>query len=422
MTGEEGRGVRGWKVWALPRPVLLTVLTVQLAAVVLVAFTGVTDAVTERDLARFGILLLFGLLVGEFTRYIEQMRRRLSDTPHVNMSSVTILAITLVAGPFLGALATMVLYGHLWRRAWRWAAGLTVYRATFNASGMILSACAAAGVAHLFGDERMLDVDGPGALAGLGLVITTFWVTNSVLVGLVIAVAEGERSIVRLVGPWGENALEIVTLCLGAMTAALMQWRPLLAVFVVPLVYVLHRSASVQHLEVAASTDSKTGLLNMRTWQCLADRGLDKAHRRGTSVALLMADLDYFKRVNDTYGHPVGDQVLCEVADVIRRQVRLGDLVGRFGGEEFVVFLSDVTHDGAVEVAERIRRAVRATRIDPSPSAGQAGTTALALSVSIGVASDASGGRDLTELMAIADSAAYMAKQRGRDYVAAAKP
>jgi diguanylate cyclase (GGDEF)-like protein len=398
------------------------VLSVQLAAVVLVAFTAATDTVTGGDLGRFGILLLFGLLVGEFTRYIEQMRRRLSDTPHVNMSSVTILAITLLTGPFLGALATVVLYAHLWRRASRWAAGLTVYRAIFNTSVMIVSACAAAGVAHLFGDERMLDVDGPGALAGLGLVITTFWVTNSVLVGLVIALADGEHSIARLVGPWGENALEIVTLCLGAMTAALMQWKPWLAALVMPLVYVLHRSASVQHLEVAASTDSKTGLLNMGTWQCVAERGLEKARRRGTPVALLMADLDYFKRVNDTYGHPVGDRVLSEVADVIRRQVRLGDLVGRFGGEEFVVFLSDVTHDGAVEVAERIRRAVRTTRIDSPPLDAQAGTTAPALSVSIGVASDAGGRCDLTELMTIADSAAYTAKQRGRDYVAAVKP
>jgi diguanylate cyclase (GGDEF)-like protein len=420
--GEEARGVRGWKVWALPRPVLVMVLTVQLAAAVLVALTAMTDTVTGRDLGRFGVLLAFGLLVAEFSRYIEQMRRRLSDTPHVNMTSVTIVPIALLAGPFLGAVATMVLYAHSWWRAWRWAAGVTVYRATFNASAVIVSACATAGVGWLFGDERMLDGGGPEVLIGLTLVIMTYWVTNSVLVGLVIALADREHSIARLVGPWGENALEIVTLCLGAMTAALMQWRPWLAALVVPLVYVLHRSASVQHLEVAASTDSKTGLLNMGTWQCLADRGLEKARRRGTPVALLMADLDYFKRVNDTYGHPVGDRVLSEVADVIRRQVRLGDLVGRFGGEEFVVFLSDVTHEGAVEVAERIRRAVRTTRIDPPPSAIQAGTSALALSVSIGVASDASGGRDLTELMTIADSAAYTAKQRGRDYVAAVKP
>ncbi|MEW2507611.1 GGDEF domain-containing protein [Amycolatopsis sp. NPDC047767] len=419
--GERAPGLRGWKVWTLPRSVLATVLSVDAAAAALVAATALTSELSGRDVVRFGVLVVVGVLVAELTRYIEQMRRRLADTPHVNMSSVTILAVTLLTGPFLGAVAAAVLYAHLWRRAWRTAAGLTVYRATFNASGMIVSTSAAAGVAQLFGGHRVLDAVGPQSLIGFSLVIFSFWAANSVLVGLVISQADGERSIPRLLGRWGENALEIVTLCLGVLTAVLMEWRPWLAVFIVPLVYVLHRSASVQHLEVAATTDAKTGLLNMYTWRCLAESGLEKARRRGYPVALLMADLDFFKRVNDVHGHLVGDQVLLRVAEVIRRQVRLGDLVGRFGGEEFVIFLSDITIDGAVDVAERIRLAVSDPKAELRRDGDRAGQPPT-VSVSVGVAGDQDGDQDLEDLLRVADLAVYRAKQHGRNYVVAARP
>lgn len=410
------RATKG-RLFALRPRVVVFVVGVVTAAVVTTVVVAVNSSVTLTGWIEFGVLLGAGLGVAEATRYIERIRRQLSDTPHVNMSSVSILAVTMLAGPALGAATAILLYLHLWWRTWRWTSGVPIYRAVFNASVMILSVYAAWIVVHAVPHGQILDIVRPQDLIGPVLVIATFWTMNSVLVGAVIALEDGERSCARLLGSWSDNALEIVTLCIGVLTAALMMWRPWLIAFVLPTVYVLHRSVLVKHLEQAATTDRKTGLLNATSWRSLSERAFGKAQRYRTSVAVLMLDLDSFKRINDTHGHLVGDRVLQAVADTVRCQVRAYDLTGRFGGEEFVILLPDAAVDDAVSVAERICAAVRALRF------GEEGEqlAELRVSVSIGVAQYPGVGQDLEELLLAADNAMFAAKQSGRDRVCVVK-
>jgi diguanylate cyclase (GGDEF)-like protein len=172
----------------------------------------------------------------------------------------------------------------------------------------------------------------------------------------------------------------------------------------------------VHHLKVAANTDRKTGLLNAAAWHSEAERAL---RREGDGPrGVLVLDLDHFKRVNDTYGHIAGDQVLQAIADGLRNEVRDRDLVGRFGGEEFVVLLAALPGGGGAElaaVAERMRRRVESLRVEiPTPDGPM---TVTGLTVSIGGAVHSRSGEDLRSLLHVADIALYSAKRAGRNMV-----
>ena len=177
-----------------------------------------------------------------------------------------------------------------------------------------------------------------------------------------------------------------------------------------PPVVLLHRSLLHAQLKAAARTDAKTGLLNATAWQREADTEIVRARRTGETLALLIVDIDHFKRVNDTYGHLVGDQVLAGVATALRSQLRDYDVVGRFGGEEFVVLLPRADVGEARRVAERLRSRVGGVAI-PVDSA------MITVTISAGVAIMSVHGDDLIELLAAADLALYRAKELGRDRV-----
>ena len=160
-------------------------------------------------------------------------------------------------------------------------------------------------------------------------------------------------------------------------------------------------------------TDPLTELWNFRYFQLQALREVESATRYNRPLGLLIVDLDHFKRVNDRHGHPVGDQVLAEVARRIRTSTRLPDIVARYGGEEFVLLLPGTDDAGAVVTAERIRR--RVSRL-PIVAGGQ---DALRISVtcSVGVAAYPMHGITVDELLRRADAALYTAKSQGRDRV-----
>src|SRR5690606_5863345 len=217
-----------------------------------------------------------------------------------------------------------------------------------------------------------------------------------------------------------EAVLEFATLSMGALAAGAMGvLGPAYAVLVLPPLIVLHRTVLVRQLEEAASVDGKTGLLNAAAWHVRAVRALRRAERTGGRAGLLVLDLDHFKAVNDRYGHLVGDQVLAAVAEAVRDEVRDDDLVGRFGGEEFVVLLAGSdAEDGrvaAAAVAERIRSRIADIRVKVP---GARGTVAVDnLTVSIGGASYPTDGADLGQLLEVADTAMYAAKRAGRNPV-----
>ncbi|MEW6581730.1 MAG: diguanylate cyclase [Actinomycetota bacterium] len=164
-----------------------------------------------------------------------------------------------------------------------------------------------------------------------------------------------------------------------------------------------HREAHEQ-----ARTDALTGLPNRRAFLEELDREVTRRRRHGRPLALVLMDLDNFKRVNDLHGHPVGDRVLCETARRLGAVVRAGETLGRLGGEEFAWLLPDTTSAGARDAAERGRRAV----------AGAAFPVAGAQTVSAGLSVLTHGDDDAEDLLRRADEALYRAKAAGRNTVA----
>jgi diguanylate cyclase (GGDEF)-like protein len=159
-----------------------------------------------------------------------------------------------------------------------------------------------------------------------------------------------------------------------------------------------------------AITDELTGLFNRRRFMEALDAEIARAQRLGSRLSLLLADLDDFKRINDRFGHPAGDEALCAFAAVLRAHLRQIDTAGRLGGEEFAVLLPDTNLEGALAVAERVRRFVGA-----EPVLGD--RRGVRLTASIGVAEYESGSRD--DLLRRADAGLYRAKQQGKNRVAA---
>lgn len=167
-------------------------------------------------------------------------------------------------------------------------------------------------------------------------------------------------------------------------------------------------------LERLSITDELTRLYNLRYFREQLPRELKRALRTGQPLALVLFDIDDFKRLNDRYGHAVGDAVLARVAEVMCDQVRQTDLLARYGGEEFVLLASQTSVDGAVALAEKIRMAVGRSRF---PIIELAGRTEIEVTVSAGVAAFRGDDR---MLFADADRALYRAKAAGKDCVAQA--
>jgi diguanylate cyclase (GGDEF)-like protein len=161
-------------------------------------------------------------------------------------------------------------------------------------------------------------------------------------------------------------------------------------------------------MEAMAVVDELTGLFNRRRFYNLFQREIAYAQRYDQPLSLLMIDIDFFKTVNDQYGHPAGDRVIRKLADVMRQEVRAVDVVGRWGGEEFVILLHKTDTQQAYDTAERLREAIAQTQIDIGKKTIQA-------TVSLGVASAPSGNLDMDEMIKQSDQAMYCAKQTGRN-------
>lgn len=178
--------------------------------------------------------------------------------------------------------------------------------------------------------------------------------------------------------------------------------------------YSAHLEALSLRLRGMAFRDSLTGLYTHRYFYDQLVHEVERSLRYGHPLSLLMIDLDRFKELNDTYGHLMGDKLLKLVADTITSCVRGSDIVGRYGGDEFVVILPDTKLDEARAVAEKLRAAVRGHQAwDLSPDR-------LALSISVGVASCPEDARSVNELLQVADRRLYAQKPRkGRQRVSA---
>jgi diguanylate cyclase (GGDEF)-like protein len=300
-------------------------------------------------------------------------------------------------------------------------ARVPLYRHVYTTATVVLAALAAHAVLGLFGGLPAAPQESLAVL-GLGAAVAVYVLVNTLLVALAIALSARGRdngAIERLMGQWDDNVLELATLCMGALAAVALADSPGLAVLALPPILVLHRAVLVRHFETAASTDGKTGLYNSASWQGQARRAVRRSQRSSTAVGVLILDLDHFKNVNDRYGHLAGDQVLASVAAVLRAGVRDDDVVGRFGGEEFVVLLPGLDRGPAgqaelVTVAERLRR--RVGELDLAVDTPVGPMTIDPVTVS-GGATVSQGPADVEHLLKAADAALYAAKEGGRDQV-----
>jgi diguanylate cyclase (GGDEF)-like protein len=389
--------------------VLITDALMFLVAMCLVRNTDPTVS----DVARLAILLALWIVFEQISNRIARLRVRLAAYGHVDMSSVWTFAGALLLPPALTVLLCAVVLGYAWIRHER-QSGMRAYRQVFGAAVVIASCLTARVVLNLFG----VGVGEPGrpmlTVTAVAVAMLAYAAVNFVVLFVAIYLAMRPVKLRELLEDGQDVTLEFATLCLGGLTALALADQPLLAVLVIPPLFVLQRSVLTKQLEIAATTDAKTGLLNAASWQHTAKREVARAQREHESAALLIIDMDNFKLVNDTYGHIAGDAVLRAVADCLVRELRQYDAIGRFGGEEFVAVLSGVDELVALGISERVRQQIQLLEV-PAPVAGEPPLTGL--SASIGVSCFPEHGTELEDLLHAADSALYVAKRAGRNRV-----
>jgi diguanylate cyclase (GGDEF)-like protein len=221
---------------------------------------------------------------------------------------------------------------------------------------------------------------------------------------------------------WNREAMQglFVEIDLGVLITLAVGLTPALVVIALPTVLLVRRFIIFPILQAQSRTDSKTGLLNVSTWEAEAESELSRSVRTRNPVALALVDIDHFKKVNDTYGHLAGDRVLKAIAEALTGQSRDYDRAGRFGGEEFVLLLAQTGEHDACKIAERLRGYIASLAI---PTDDRTDAPTIQVTISIGVTALARGeSYELTDLLAAADSAMYAAKQAGRNQVAFAQP
>lgn len=186
--------------------------------------------------------------------------------------------------------------------------------------------------------------------------------------------------------------------------------KPLIESYLREAAPVLQAKSLMASLRESTLNDAMTGLRNRRFLEEYSETLMNQCKRRGTSMTLIMMDLDYFKKVNDTYGHDVGDSILIDLSNIFKAHVRESDLVIRYGGEEFLIILPDTHAEDGFLVAEKIRKAVEAFQF-------KAGSVLINKTISAGLADYPSDGQAFWQVLKYADVSLYAAKDAGRNQV-----
>lgn len=402
--------LRAWSIWGLPRRVAVFVVAVIVADVLAIGLAASSFSVRSHDVVLFCLLLACNAATVELTRRAGEPAGVIKDVYAVWELPIAILLPPLYA--FIAPVIRMGLVQWRIRRA-------PPYRRVFSSATLGLAFGAASVVFHTLSRVAIGPAPTPGVRASLWIVAVVAcgalqWAVNSTLVMAAIKGSDPSaqvRSMAFSREPLFNDTTELCVAFLVAFGAAM---SSLVVVIAFPFVILLQRSLRHSQLVNDSRIDSKTGLLNAGTWEREAAAEVARASRTKNPLAVALIDIDKFKAVNDTYGHLVGDQVLKEISRSFQDYLREYDLVGRFGGEEFVLLLPHTHEHDAYRIAERMR-----AHIAGMPIGLDGGTLAkpVQVTVSIGVAVLDQTRRDLTDLLASADAALYQAKQGGRDQV-----
>jgi diguanylate cyclase (GGDEF)-like protein len=430
--------------WSLPLlsqpPALIAyVLAVTGCALALLGWEATRTATSP------GHLLLFGALLGCGAVCIEGTRRLgMPAGVSRDLLSAWWLPVALLLPPLYALVAPIPLTALLQLRVRR----ALLFRRIFSAAALGLAGAAASatfrlgsGMGHSLTEPRAW-VGHPAVVPAAVAAAILFSFLNATLVAVAVHLAEPGTRWREVLWDRERVLLDLVELCLGVLITIACLVSLVLLLVALPPVMVLQRSLLHKQLRAAARTDAKTGLLNAAAWQREADAEVARALRAGDPLALLVLDVDHFKRVNDAHGHLVGDEVLVGLAVALHQQLRDGDLVGRFGGEEFVALLPRAGAAEAYRIAERLRTRVSRMRVpvlaggNDAESVSGGGTASgqgaaassrvpggvtmgptVGVTISIGVSVLGMHGCDMFELLTAADLALYQAKESGRDRV-----
>ena len=413
---------RAWPVWTMPRWLLAFIVTVVTADAAGLGFAASRRVGGLHDLVLFALLVICDVASLELTRRAGE-KAGVARGMYAVWELPAALLLPLVYAPIVPIIRLAL-------TQWRVRRGF-LYRRVFSAAALGLSYLAAALVfrsagvhwaglippgqpGHLFAEpfRHGLNWMLVAALAGL--------VQNLVNTTLVLTAAKGADHTIRLRDvqfSWEPLYNDLAELCLAVLVAFGVASSPIAVLFAFPFAALPLRAVRHAQLVSDARMDSKTGLLNARTWENEAAAALARAVHAGQPLAVAVLDLDWFKLVNDTYGHLFGDEVLRQIGLCLPGALRDYDLAGRFGGEEFVLLLPFTRAVDAFRVADRVRG-----RIADLPLNAPGGE-AVQVTASVGVAALEGGcQRELTELMAAADAALYRAKRGGRNQVQMLSP
>jgi diguanylate cyclase (GGDEF)-like protein/putative nucleotidyltransferase with HDIG domain len=315
-------------------------------------------------------------------------------------------AVLLLPAPLV-ALIALVQHVPEWlksRKAW--------YVQSFNIANYTLDGLAAWAAAHAIEHSGLVgSTHARDALAGACAALT-FVLLNHVLLAVMLNLARSYSLRETELFTFDGLSTELILAGLGVGVATFWRLNPWLIPFGLAPLVLIHRSLAVPQLQAEARVDPKTGLFNARHFASTLAEELGRAERFERPLSLIMADLDLLRDINNSYGHLAGDAVLKGIAEVFRAELRHFDVPARFGGEEFSILLPETGPDEALEIAERIRRAVAAAAFDVETSSEPIRAT-----VSIGAAGYPKDAHDANELIHQADLAVYRAKLQGRNRV-----
>ncbi|HEU4949060.1 MAG TPA: GGDEF domain-containing protein [Kribbella sp.] len=413
MVAESRRAVRHWALWTLTVPAFAVVMLVDVAAVGygVVMFA---DLPSLRGLDAVFALTLSALIAVEGARRVESRRRR-GGALHKDLAPAWMIAAAIVLHPALAILVALLL-----RTWWRIRAGRCIpYRWAFSTAVHVLAIGAANAV---YGSAREVTAGNSfGQVVSMGAAAVIFVATDALLCGLAISLIVPGSSRRDTVGGMDDLCVDGTAATLGCLLAAATVTSPWFAFLAIPITLTAQRALLLGQLESDAQTDPKTGLGRVDWWRRRTEEMLRHARPQLEPMAVLLIDIDHFKLVNDRHGHLVGDEALRAIATILRGAIRSKDVIGRFGGEEFVITLPGSDLDDATVTADRLRSAVAASPL-AAMCAGVLDDPGLdpdtfRLTVSIGVAVYPADGSGVDDLLLRADRAMYAAKAAGRDKV-----
>jgi diguanylate cyclase (GGDEF)-like protein len=401
--------VRDWAWWQLPGVLRGYVAAVPLTALAIIAFAASQTAWHWPDLWKYLLLLSCGMVSVAATPRVAYQKPGLSR----DFLTAWVLPVAILLPPVY-AMVTPIPLQIL--HQWRVHKGI-VFRRVFTAGAISLTF----GAASLLFRTFPASFAGPAVGSGPHALTWVLAVLVAEIAGdrghqlLIMAAVKLSDPAVKLADMVNREALmaDFAETDLSVLNTIVIGVNPVLAIVAAPTVLLARRFIMHAQLLAASRVDTKTGLLNASTWEQEAEVEIARAIRLHTPLAVALVDIDHFKAVNDTHGHLVGDKALRAVTDALQTQLRVYDLAGRFGGEEFAILLPQAREVDALTVAERLRSHIAAMSIpvDDDDPAGPC----VKLTISVGVASLDGESRELTDLLAAADAALYYAKETGRN-------